>query len=411
LILHIFESPFQLTSNLEQVKGHKRERITMNVLPSVVCFLSLAITLFAQDSAGPVITVRKGTSQQVEVRDIGGPAGNAATSVLKNDIQLSGSLSLSDGGSATVSLSGTATGGSFNGIATEKTGGVVLQKTYNGDTRRAVHEFINDLVETLTGQKGIALSKVAFVADRSGHKEIYTCDYDGARMLQLTHDGAISVSPALSPDGRRLAYTGYQSGYADIYLVDLASGARNRIIKYPGTNSGAAFSPEGNLIACTLSKDGNPEIYVTGLNGGSPRRLTRGRGVESSPTWSPSGSEIIYSSDERGGPQLFRIPVSGGAGHLLQTGFGYNTQPNWSPDGKRVTFNIRSGEFQIAILDLDSGSTRIAISDGENPVWGPDSRHIIFSRGTGLFLFDTVSGRETRLIGDLGQISEPTWSR
>ncbi|HKM57887.1 MAG TPA: hypothetical protein VJX28_04010, partial [Chthoniobacterales bacterium] len=74
-MLRIFETPFQLTSDLEQVKGHKRERITMNVLPSVVCFLSLAIALFAQDSAGPVITVRKGTSQQVEVRDIGGPAG------------------------------------------------------------------------------------------------------------------------------------------------------------------------------------------------------------------------------------------------------------------------------------------------------------------------------------------------
>ncbi len=383
----------------------------MNVLPSVVCFLSLATALFAQDSAGPVITVRKGTSQQLEVRDIGGPAGSAATSVLKNDIQLSGSLSLGDAGSATVSLSGTATGGTFNGIATEKSGGVVLQKTYNGDTRRAVHEFTNDLVETLTGQIGIALSKVAFVADRTGHKEIYTCDYDGARTLQLTHDGTISVSPALSPDGRRLAYTGYQSGYADIYLVDLASGARNRIIKYPGTNSGAAFSPEGNLIACTLSKDGNPEIYITGLNGDSARRLTRGRGVESSPTWSPSGSEIIYSSDERGGPQLFRIPVSGGAGRSLPTGFGYNTQPNWSPDGKSVTFNVRSGGFQIAILDLESSSTRVAVSDGENPVWGPDSRHIIFSRANGLFLFDTVSGRETRLIGDLGLISEPTWSR
>jgi TolB protein len=95
----------------------------------------------------------------------------------------------------------------------------------------------------------------------------------------------------------------------------------------------------------------------------------------------------------------------------LPTGFGYNTQPNWSPDGKSVTFNVRSGGFQIAILDLESSSTRVAVSDGENPVWGPDSRHIIFSRANGLFLFDTVSGRETRLIGDLGLISEPTWSR
>jgi TolB protein len=383
----------------------------MNFLSFVVCFLSLATTLYAQDTTGPVISVRKGTSQLVEVRGIGGPAGGTAESVLKNDIELSGALSLGDAQTATVSLSGTATAGRFEGIATDKTSGVVLQKSYTGETRRAVHEFANDLVETLTGQKGIALSKVAFVADRTGHKEIYTCDYDGARTVQLTHDGAISVSPALSPDGRYLAYTGYQSGYADIYLVSLATGARNRIIKYPGTNSGAAFSPTGNLIACTLSKDGNPEIYVTGLNGDSARRLSRGRGVESSPTWSPSGSEIIYSSDERGGPQLFRIPVQGGAGRLLQTGFGYNTQPNWSPDGKKVAFNIRRGGFEVAILDLDSGSTRIAVSEGENPVWGLDSRHIIFARGTGLYLFDTVSGRETRLIGDLGQISEPTWSR
>jgi TolB protein len=385
---------------------------TMNVLVLAVFSLFLSTALFGEDPGGTVITVRKGTSQQVEIKEIGGPAGVAATSVLKNDIQLSGSLSLGDASTATITVSGTASAGSFNGLATEKSGSIVLQKSYSGETRHTVHQFTNDLIETVTGQKGIALSKVAFVADRTGHKEIYTCDYDGARTLQLTHDGAISVSPALSADGRRLAYTGYQSGYADIYLVDLTSGARNRIIKYPGTNSGAAFSPDGTRIACTMSKDGNPEIYVTGINGDSPRRLTRSRGVESSPTWSPSGSEIIYSSDERGGPQLYRIPSEGGSGRLLSTGFGYNTQPNWSADGHKVTFNVRSGGgFQVAILELDAGPTHVAVADGGNPVWGPDSRHIIFSRGNGLYLFDTVTGRETRLVSDLGQISEPTWSR
>jgi TolB protein len=385
---------------------------TMNVSALAVFSLCLVTTLCGEDSSIPVITVRKGTSQQVEIKAIGGPAGAAATSVLKNDIQLSGALALGDATSSTIIVSGTASAGSFDALATEKAGGVILRKNYSGETRHTVHQFTNDLIETVTGQKGIALSKVAFVADRTGHKEIFTCDYDGARVVQLTHDGAISVSPALSADGRRLAYTGYQSGYADIYLVDLTSGARNRIIKFPGTNSGAALSPDGTRIACTLSKDGNPEIYVTGLNGDSPRRLTRSRGVESSPTWSPGGSELIYSSDETGGPQLYRISTEGGSGRLLSTGFGYNTQPNWSADGRKVAFNVRSGGgFQVAILDLDSGATHVAVADGLNPVWGPDSRHLIFSRGTGLYLFDTVTGRETRLVSDLGQISEPAWSR
>jgi TolB protein len=348
----------------------------------------------------------------IETKEFTGAAGAAASNVLKNDVQLSGALSAGDASTATIIVSGSATGSNFSAQATEKTGGVILQKTYAGDTRHAVHQFTDELIETLTGQKGIALSKIGFVSDRTGHKEIYTCDYDGANVLQLTHDGAISVSPALSPDGRRLAYTGYQSGYADIYLIELSSGSRNRIIKFPGTNSGAAFSPDGGHIACTLSKDGNPEIYVTGLSGDSPRRLTHSRGVESSPTWSPNGSEIIYSSDEKGSPQLYRISSSGGAGRFLSTGYGYNTQPNWSPDGKRVAFNVRSGGgFQIATMDLDSGVTRIAIEEGENPCWGPDSRHIVFARGSGLYLFDAVTGKETRLVGDLGKISEPTWSR
>lgn len=383
----------------------------MKVSVALTLLFVFSLSLAAQDPTAPVITVRKGVSIIADVKDVTGAAGSSAVAVLKNDIQLSGALTLGDANSATLTVSGIASTGAFSGKAIDKSGNPILQKGYPGETRHAIHEFVDSLVETLTGQKGIASSKIAFVADRTGHKEIYTCDYDGKNVLQLTHDNAISVSPALSADGRRLAYTGYQSGYADIYLVDLPTGARNRIIKFPGTNSGAAFSPDGSHIACTLSKDGNPEIYVTGLNGESPRRLTRTRGVESSPTWSPSGSEIIYSSDEKGSPLLYRISAGGGSGRLLSTGYNYNTEPSWSPDGKKVVFNVRSGGFEVAVLDLDSGSTRIASSDGESPTWGPNSRHIIFARGNGLYLLDTVTGHETRLIGDLGRVSEPTWSR
>ena len=293
---------------------------------------------------------------------------------------------------------------------TDNRGGTVLQKTYTGDTRTAAHKFSDDIVETITGTPGIATSKFAFVSNRTGTKEIYIADYDGANQRQITQERAISVSPAISPDGSRIAYTGYQSGYADIYLIDLSSGSRSAIMRYPGTNSGASFSPDGSRIACTLSRDGNPELYIASANGSGLRRLTHTRGVESSPSWSPDGSEIIYSADDSGGPQLYRISASGGSPRLVPTGHNYCTEPSWSPDGKKIAFTVRQGGFSIAVLDLATGSTRV-LASGQDPSWGADSRHLIYSEGSSIMLLDIVKGRQNPVATGLGKVSEPSWSR
>jgi TolB protein len=373
-----------------------------------ILLILVASNLHGQEA--PTITVRKGEAINVALQNLGGSEGAASTKVLQNDLDLSGWFSLSPPERASYIIGGSAAAGTLQGQVTDQRGSIVLQKTYSGGPRLAAHRFADDIVETLTGHKGIASSRIAFVSTRTGRKEIYTADYDGANVRQLTHDSSISVAPAISPNGGKLAYTGYQSGYADIYLIDLGSGARSRIVKFPGTNSGAAFSPKGNQIACTLSKDGNPELYVVGAGGGGARRLTSTRGVESSPTWSPDGSQIIYSSDERGGPQLFRISSGGGSGQLISTGYSYCTEPSWSPDGRRVAFTVRTGGFSIAIKDLQSGATNL-VASGEDPVWGADARHIIFSSGSSLILFDVPTGRSVPIVTGLGKVSEPTWSR
>lgn len=368
----------------------------------------LTASLHAEEAA--TITIRKGDTTSVALKTLGGGDGGAATKVLQNDLDLSGLFKISPPERASYVIGGSASSGSLTGEVTDPTGSVVLRKTYQGDVRSAAHQFADDVVGTLTGQKGFANTKIAFVSNRSGRKEIYTADYDGANVKQITRDGAISVAPALSADGRQLAYTGYQSGYADIYLIDLASGARNRVVKFPGTNSGASFSPDGNRIACTSSKDGNPELYVVGANGRGARRLTRTTGVESSPTWSPDGSQIIYSSDERGGPQLFSIGAGGGSGQKISTGYDYCTEPSWSPDGSKIAFTARTGGFSIAMKSLQGGSTSI-LATGENPVWGANSRHVIFSAGSSLILLDTQNGRQVPVVTGLGKVTEPTWSQ
>lgn len=378
-------------------------------------FLALCLSLLGLSSQvllaaeAPTITVRKSDALNVAFAGIGGSDGAAASAIVRNDLALAGWFALVQPGVASFTVSGTAAGGVLQGKVAKGTE-VVLSKSYSGSPRVAAHQFVDDIVQALTGHKGIATSTLAFVSSRSGRKEVYLADYDGANGRQLTHDNALSVSPALSPNGRRLAYTGYQAGYADIYVIDLSTGARVRLVKFPGTNSGARFSPDGNQLACTVSKDGNPELYVIGLGGGA-RRLTHTRGSESCPAWSPDGGEIIYSCDEGGAPQLYRISSGGGRGRLLSTGFGYCTEPSWSPDGQRLAFNVRSGGgFAVAVMDLNGGGARI-VAQGENPVWGADSRHLIYSTGSTISLLDVPTGKSTPVVSGLGKVTEPSWSR
>ncbi len=390
--------------------SHVLRFLAASVLASV--FLSGAL-LHAETT--PVITIAKSGSQlNLALNPLSGADGAAATKVLTDDLTMASAFALQvgPGASATYVARGSAGGGTLQGTLTDRAGATLLSKTYSGSARTAAHEFADDIVLALTKQRGIAGGKIAFIATRSGHKEVYVCDTDGGNLRQLTSDATISVGPALSPGGRRLAYTSYKAGYADIYVIDLATGQRQRVVKFPGTNTGAAFSPDGTHLAMSCSKDGNPELYVTDVNGGNPRRLTHTPTVESSPTWSPDGSEIMYVSDAAGAPQLYRISASGGAGHHVSTGFGYCTEPDWAPDGKQVAFNVREGSgFAIAVLDLGNGTARIVCgADAQDPGWGADSRHLVYSSGDAINILDVPTGKKTRVIGGLGKVSEPSWS-
>ncbi len=376
--------------------------------------LALVLVLF-NAGAQAQVDVSVSTLVRVGITPLTGSDGSAATEVLSADLKRTGMISPVGAGSGDYVASGEVTDSGLTGkLVNKKTGQDVFSQTFSGKTRAATHQFADAITKAVTGLPGFASSRLAFVSDASGAKELYLGDIDGYGVRAITHDGVISASPSLNHDATKITYTSYKSGYPDIYLIDLASGSRNRIAFFPGINSGPAFSPDGSQIAMTLSKDGNPEIYVMPANGGTPTRITRTRGAETSPSWSPTGDRLVYSSDDRGSPQLF-ISSSSDVSEMdhLITGNSYCTKPDWSPDGKLICFTTRiGGEFQIGVFDVASRNAHlITTSGGEDPTWTADSRHLVYSNHGHLYLLDVVSHQSLPLELPVSGAGEPTVSR
>src|SRR5207237_123729 len=127
---------------------------------------------WAQAAETPTITISK--SDKLAIAVTGLPAGDAK--VLENDLAMSGYFSIVPQGGATFIAGGTSSATSIAGTVTDRGGKTALSKTFTGSARGKVHQFADEIVETLTGNKGISHSKIAFVATRSGHKEIFTAD-------------------------------------------------------------------------------------------------------------------------------------------------------------------------------------------------------------------------------------------
>src|SRR5579864_3282033 len=181
---------------------------------------------------------------------------------------------------------------------------IALQKIYRGaatdaDARRLAHQFADDIIGRLSGGlAGIAQTQIAYVSNKSGTKEVWAMDYDGANQHQLTHLKSISLTPRWSPDATRIAFTCYVPfrGITSPQIC-IYSEPSDRLISFPryrGSNSSPTWSPDGSQIAFMSSQNGDPEIYETDSGGGNLRKITFSAGVSTSPAWNPkTGKQIV----------------------------------------------------------------------------------------------------------------------
>ena len=289
-------------------------------------------------------------------------------------------------------------------------------KSVISNYRNLAHKVANEIIYYLTGEEGIFDTRISFISSRTGNKELFMCDYDGANVYQLTGNGSINVSPAFDSRGEKILFTSYLSGEPQIYQYDPITGQVDLLAGYPGINSAPRVSPDNSEIVCALSRDGNAELYLLKRNGKIKRRLTYTASIESSPCWSPTGKEIAFSSDRTGVPQLYIMDRDGVNVRRLTFVGNYNDSPDWRPQGDKIVFVSRvGGRFNICTIDVTGANFKVLTDRGsnENPHWSPDGNHIVFSSTrTGereIFIMD-IFGNEQKRLTTGGGNSNPTWS-
>jgi TolB protein len=293
----------------------------------------------------------------------------------------------------------------------------VISKSYRGDdVREAVHQFMNDVLQSFTGTRGVFGSRIAFAQTGRGSHEIASVDMDGGRMSVVTKMQSDCLLPAYAPSGGEIAFTSYLRDNPDLWIVSAGGGRARRTSKQPGLNTGAAWSPDGGTIALTLSFEGNAELYRINPSDGSVKgRLTNNPSIDSSPTFSPDGSQIAFVSNRQGSPQIFVMSASGGGAKRVTYQGKYNQTPRWNPDPKKpfIAFTGRDerGVFDVFYIDVRSQQvTRVTQNKGSNldPAWSPDGRLLAYasSRG-GLFVANPETRHEVQITR--GGASSPSW--
>ena len=226
------------------------------------------------------------------------------------------------------------------------------------------------------------------------------------------------MSPAWSPDSRRLAYVSFEGNRSSIWVQTLRTGNRIAVSNKPGINGAPSFSPDGKKLVMTLGGvDGNLDIHVLDINARQTRRLTTNRAIDTEGSWSPDGKFIYFTSDRSGGPQIYRVRASGGTPERVTFEGSYNARPRLSPDGDRlaVVHNDR-GNYRIGVLDL-SQNQFVVVSTGredESPSFAPNSDMLIYAtRASGNGVLETVSADgliRQRLQSGNVDVREPVWS-
>lgn len=292
--------------------------------------------------------------------------------------------------------------------------------------RRAAHQVADQIYEKILGMRGAFDTRIAYVT-ASGigqgiEYRLMVADSDGFNPQTLVRSREPLLSPAWSPDGKRIAYVSFQKGSSAVYIVELATGigATEPVSSSKGINGAPAFSPDGGKLALTLSKSGNPELYVMDIATRSLRQITNHYGIDTEAVWTPDGQNLLFTSDRGGKPQIYQVSAAGGEAKRVSFSGEYNARATVSFDGKKIAMAQGAGNiYRIAVLDRSFGGNGRwqTLSPGnldESPSFAPNASMILYATKEGrrgvLYAVSADGRVRQRLVLSDGDVREPAWS-
>ena len=205
------------------------------------------------------------------------------------------------------------------------------------------------------------------------------------RFIPVTNFAGVESQPALSPDGRSVAFVSNRNGQWDIYVSLVSGGNVLRITNDPNVETKPRWSPDGARLAfARLNEQGLTDIWVVPAFGGTARRIVLNA---TTPAWSHDGKLIAYRSAET----IWIADASGANVRAItkrEPSVFRHSEPAFSHDGKAIVFvrQLNAQRSELGIADLESNAVRNLTADGAlalSPVWSPDDRYIYFASSRG----------------------------
>ncbi|MGA9347588.1 MAG: glycoside hydrolase family 88 protein, partial [Anaerolineae bacterium] len=185
-------------------------------------------------------------------------------------------------------------------------------------------------------------STIAFASDQGGDWDIYLMDTDGTNVRPALggYTGTDELHPAFTSDGLTLAFSSNRAeGNWDIYTATIGSSAWTRLATHPAADRFPALSADGRTIAFRSERDGNSEIYLMDADGSNLRRVTDNPAFDGYPSIIPDGSGVVFVSNRSGQWNIYVANLAGGGLTALEQREGWEMDtPRLSSDGRWLVY-------------------------------------------------------------------------